>query len=278
EEPGYWPVGQLFTALGARVAAVPVDSEGLVVDELPASARLVYVTPSHQFPLGMTMSGRRRRALLRWAQRHDAAVIEDDYDTEFRYVDRPLEPLQALDDTGRVIYVGSFSKSFSPSVRLGFAVVPPPLVEAVATLRQMIDWHPPTATQAALAGFIEDGLLDKHLRRCRRAYSERRDLLTEALAGPLSAYLTAGPSNAGLHIAAFLRPGLDEDAVQRSALSQGVRTLGLQHTFRTGPPRSGLLLGFSALSAANLPAALRGLARALSAPAADARGRTRVPA
>jgi GntR family transcriptional regulator / MocR family aminotransferase len=265
EEPGYWPVGQLFAALGARVAAVPVDSEGLIVDRLPPSARIVYVTPSHQFPLGMTMSMPRRRALLRWAQHHDAAVIEDDYDTEFRYVDRPLEPLQALDDAGRVIYVGSFSKSFSPAVRLGFAIVPPPLVEPIAALRQIIDWHPPTAMQAALGGFIADGLLDKHLRRSRRAYTERHDLLAEALSGRLSRYLTAGPANAGLHITAYLRPGASEDEVRLSALRQGIRTMGLQHTFRASPPQPGLLLGFGAVSATALPTAIRALEEILAA-------------
>ena len=141
EDPGYTPAVRLFGALGARVVGVPVDDQGLVVDLLPPAARIVYVTPSHQYPLGMTMSMPRRRALLRWAERHDAAVIEDDYDTEFRYVDRPLEPLQALDADGRVVYIGSFSKNFSPSVRLGFAVAPQPLAEPIAALRQLIDSH-----------------------------------------------------------------------------------------------------------------------------------------
>lgn len=271
EDPGYPPVGRLFAALGARVAAVPVDGEGLIVDRLPPSARIVYVTPSHQFPLGMTMSMPRRRALLRWAQEHDAAVIEDDYDTEFRYVDRPLEPLQALDDAGRVIYVGSFSKTFSPAVRLGFAVVPPSLAGPVAALRQLIDWHPPAAMQAALAGFIEDGLLDKHLRRCRRAYAERRGLLAEAISGPLSAYLTAGTANAGLHITTYLRPGLNEDAVRRSARRQGIRTMGLQRAFLASPPQPGLLLGFGAIPATALPAAVRTLEEIMAAHAAEAR-------
>lgn len=122
EEPRYRPVRLLFAALGAKVVGVPVDEQGLIVRLLPPSARIVYVTPSHQFPLGMTMSMLRRNALLRWAENNDAAVIEDDYDTEFRYVDRPVEPLQALDRSGRVVYVGSFSKTLSPAVRLGFAV------------------------------------------------------------------------------------------------------------------------------------------------------------
>jgi GntR family transcriptional regulator/MocR family aminotransferase len=257
ENPGYVPVARLFSALGAEVVGVPVDDQGLVVDLLPPTARIVYVTPSHQYPLGMTMSTPRRRALLRWAQRHDAAIIEDDYDTEFRYVDRPLEPLQALDANGRVVYVGSFSKTFSPSIRLGFTVVPQPLAEPIAALRQLIDWHPPTAMQTALAGFIEDGLLDKHIRRSKRGYAERYHLLAEALAGPLADHLEARAPNAGLHVAAVLREGLSEDEVLQDAAGAGIAMSGLRDCFHSGPAQPGLLIGFGAVSAADLPAALR---------------------
>ena len=264
EDPGYTPAVRLFGALGARVVGVPVDDQGLVVDLLPPAARIVYVTPSHQYPLGMTMSMPRRRALLRWAERHDAAVIEDDYDTEFRYVDRPLEPLQALDADGRVVYIGSFSKNFSPSVRLGFAVAPQPLAEPIAALRQLIDWHPPLATQTALAGFIDDGLLDKHIRRSRRVYAERHHILTEALSGPLAGHLKAGTPNAGLHVAALLREGLCEKEVLRAAARHGIVTSGLSDCFHTGPAQSGLLIGFGTVSSTGLQAALRTLGRILA--------------
>ena len=265
EDPGYLPVVRLFTALGARVTGVPVDDQGLVVGRLPSSARIVYVTPSHQFPLGMTMSMPRRRALLAWAERHDAAVIEDDYDTEFRYVDRPLEPLQALDRNGRVVYVGSFSKTFSPAVRLGFALVPPTLAEPIAALRQLIDWHPPAVMQAALAGFIDDGLLDTHIRRGRRIYAERHGLLTEALTGPLAGHLTALTTNAGLHIATLLRVRLGEDKVIQAAADRGIGMMGLQHFFHTSPPQQGLLLGFGAVRTTDLPAALHTMGGILAA-------------
>src|SRR5215471_9046402 len=264
EDPGYLPVVRLLAALGATVVGVPVDDQGLVVDALPPSARIVYVTPSHQFPLGMTMSMPRRRALLAWAERHDAAVIEDDYDTEFRYVDRPLEPLQALDHNGRVVYVGSFSKTFSPAVRLGFALVPAPLGEPIAALRQFIDWHPPTLMQTALAGFIDDGLLDRHIRRSRRVYAERHGLLTQALSGSLGGHLTALPSNAGLHIATILRDGLRENEALLAAARHGIATVGLTDYFHTFPARHGLLLGFGAVSTTDLPAALRTLGVALA--------------
>ncbi len=264
EDPGYTPAVRLFGALGARVVGVPVDDQGLVVDLLPPAARIVYVTPSHQYPLGMTMSMPRRRALLRWAERHDAAVIEDDYDTEFRYVDRPLEPLQALDADGRVVYIGSFSKNFSPSVRLGFAVAPQPLAEPIAALRQLIDWHPPIATQTALAGFIDDGLLDKHIRRSRRVYAERHHILTEALSGSLAGHLKARTPNAGLHVAALLREGLCEKEVLRAAARHGIVTSGLSDCFHTGPAQSGLLIGFGTVSSTGLQAALRTLGRILA--------------
>ena len=264
EDPGYVPAARLFEAIGARVVGVPVDDQGLIVDLLPPSARMVYVTPSHQYPLGMTMSMPRRRALLRWAEQHDAAVIEDDYDTEFRYVDRPLEPLQALDANGRVVYVGSFSKTFSPSVRLGFAVVPRPLVQPIIALRQLIDWHPPVAMQTALAGFIQDGLLDKHIRRSRRVYAERHHILTEAISGPLAGHLTARASNAGLHVAATLREGLGEKEVLQAAARHGIAIAGLRDCFHTRPPQSGLLIGFGAVSTIELPAALRMLDRTLA--------------
>jgi len=264
EDPGYVPVVRLFGALGARVVGVPVDDQGLVVDQLPPDARIVYVTPSHQYPLGMTMSMPRRRALLRWAERRDAAVIEDDYDSEFRYVDRPLEPLQALDASGRVVYVGSFSKTFSPSVRLGFAVVPRPLAEPVAALRQLIDWHPPTALQTALAGFIDDGLLDKHIRRNRRVYAERAHIVIEALSGPLAGHLKPLAPNAGLHVAALLADGLREHEVLQAAARNGVVTSGLHDCYHTVPAQEGLLIGFGAVTTTGLAAALRILDRILA--------------
>jgi GntR family transcriptional regulator / MocR family aminotransferase len=264
EDPGYVPAARLFRALGATVAGVPVDDEGLVVDLLPSAARIVYITPSHQYPLGMTMTMPRRQALLRWAEQRNAAIIEDDYDTEFRYVDRPLEPIQRLDEHGRVVYASTFSKSLDPSIRLGFAVVPGPLVGPALALRQCTDWHPPLAAQKALASFIEDGLLEKHTRRCKSVYAERRRILTDALSGPLARHLTALPSSAGLHIAAALRDGLSDAEIVRAAGDQGLALFGLRNCYHACPGRDGLLLGFGAISTADLPGALRTLGGVLA--------------
>jgi GntR family transcriptional regulator/MocR family aminotransferase len=141
EDPGYPLVRRLLGSLGARVRSVPVDHEGLIVDALPRRARLVYVTPSHQYPLGMSMTLPRRRALLEWAERNDAAIVEDDYDSEFRFRERPIESLQTLDASGHVIYIGSFSKTMLPTLRLGFVVTPPSLRAAVHRAKQVTDWH-----------------------------------------------------------------------------------------------------------------------------------------
>ena len=165
EEPGYPPPRLLFQSYGARVTPVRVDAQGLDVAKLPDDARLVYVTPSHQFPLGMPMSHARRAALLAWAERRNAVIIEDDYDSEFRFGGRPVEPLRMLDTTGRVIYVGSFSKTLLPTLRLGFIVAPPSLRDAVRKAKFVADWHTATTTQSALAAFIDSGGFARHIRK-----------------------------------------------------------------------------------------------------------------
>jgi GntR family transcriptional regulator / MocR family aminotransferase len=263
EDPGYLPVVRLLRSLGARVIGVPVDEQGLVVDRLPPAARIVYLTPSHQYPLGAVLSLARRRELLGWAARHGAAILEDDYDSEFRHVDRPLEPIHRLDDSGRVVYVGSFSKVLSPELRLGFAVVPPSLAGPVTALRQLIDWHPPILTQLALAGLLEDGTVDRHLRRAGRIYSQRYQIVRAALAGPLNPWLSALPAQAGLHLAALLPGPGDEEKVLAAAAARGIATTGLSQYFHDRPAEDGLVIGFGGIDAAELPAALGELRGAL---------------
>ncbi|MCW2632403.1 MAG: PLP-dependent aminotransferase family protein, partial [Pseudonocardia sp.] len=263
EDPGYPPPHRAFASLGARVVGVPVDAEGLVVDALPADAKLVYVTPSHQFPLGMTMSLSRRQALLDWAERADACILEDDYDSELRYAGRPLEPLHNLDHTGRVLYVSSFSKVLLPTLRLGFLVAPPPLHRAFRTAKHVADWHTEVPVQAAAANFIETGELLRHVRRMRAVYAQRRQLVLSALAGELGEYLEPIPSSAGLHLAAMLRRHGDDQAVARLAAVAGVAVQPLSIFSTSAQPPVGLMLGYGAVPTDRIDEGLDQLLRCL---------------
>jgi GntR family transcriptional regulator/MocR family aminotransferase len=264
EEPGYTPVRETFAQAGAVLAPVPVDEEGLIVDAIPPEASIVYVTPSHQFPLGAAMSTARRHALLAFAERADAVVIEDDYDGEFRFEARPLDALQTLDRTGRVIYVGTFSKCLSPHLRLGFAVCPPWALNAMARAKQLSDWNCAVADQEILADFIAEGHLGRHVRRMRKIYGERRRLLLAGLHGLCSNWLTPLPAMAGLHIAARLRDGLDADRIAGRALSEGmeIRTIGSFATSRE--TMQGFVLGYGAESEEVIVTATQRLAAILA--------------
>ncbi|HEX6309524.1 MAG TPA: PLP-dependent aminotransferase family protein [Longimicrobiales bacterium] len=261
EDPGYPLTQRALRAYGCTVVGVPVDEEGVVVDAVPGTARLIHVTPSHQYPLGMTLSMRRRRALLEWAGRHDAAIIEDDYDSEFRYHGRSLEPLQCLDDTGRVLYVGSFSKVMLPTLRLGFVVAPAPLCDALRKAKYLADWHTPAPIQTAAAAFIDDGLLSHHIRRMRRAYAERHDRIVQLLARDFSGLLTPLPSYGGLHLAALLAEGYDtgDHVVAERALARGVAVFPLSYHYLSTPPRHGFLFGYGAIAAGDIEEGLRRL-------------------
>ena len=264
EEPGYPPVVALLRSQGLDVHGVPVDASGIIVDAIPHGVRFVYVTPSHQFPLGVVMSRRRRLELLQWAGAHGAAIVEDDYDSEFRYTARPLEPLQLLDRDGRVIYVGTFSKSLSPALRVGFLIAPPPLLPALMAVRQAVDWCPPLPTQGALTHFIADGYLDRHLRKARRVYTQRHQLMRAALDRRLPAAYRLVPATAGLHFT-VLGPGDPDDPALEAALSQhGLLTASLRRTYASRPVQSGLVLGFACLPNQNLDPAVQALGAVLA--------------
>ena len=260
EEPGYIPPRQLFTSLGARVLGVPVDRDGLVVDALPADTRLVYVTPSHQLPTGVPMSLARRMALLSWAKRHDAAILEDDYDTEFRYTGRPLEPLHSLDRSGRVLYLGSMSKVLLPTLRIGFLVAPPSLRHALRAAKFVTDWHTNLPIQAALAEFIDSGGLARHVRRMRAVYRTRHELIDSALAGPLARWLELVPAHAGLHASAYLRHGDADDLtrLRKDCAEAGVGFFEFGQV-AAGVTRPGLLLGYGAIATDRIAEGLRRL-------------------
>ena len=253
EDPGYLPPRLLFASLGARVHGVPVDEQGLVVEALPRKTRLVYLTPSHQYPLGVTMSLPRRLNLLAWAARNNAAIIEDDYDSEFRFEGRPLEPLHTLDTSGRVIYVGSFSKTLLPTLRLGFVVSPRSCTPAVHKAKYVTDWHTSMLAQAVLARFIDSGGFARHIRKIARVYAARHKMITSILAHDFADHLEVIPSAAGLHVAAVGRDASDGriNAVVRRASDYGVGIQELSR-FAVEAPRPGLVVGYGAIPTARI--------------------------
>jgi GntR family transcriptional regulator/MocR family aminotransferase len=222
EYPGYSMARWVFLAQGAKVVDIPVDREGLMVRSLPRNAKLVFTTPSHQFPTSVVMSYSRRVALLEWARSRGAAIVEDDYDSEFRFEGRPLESLQSMDPEA-AIYVGTFSKSLFPGLRIGFMVPPQPLRATLVTAKHLTDWHSPLLPQAAVAAFISDGHFGRHIRKVRRLYSDRRNRLIGELQRCLSDSLAILPSGTGLHLAATLKQQVPADALAAAALSAGIR-------------------------------------------------------
>ena len=255
ENPGYVAPRHLFTSFGAEVVSVPVDSEGIVVDALPDNARIVYVTPSHQFPLGMPMSLPRRTALLDWAERTGAVVLEDDYDSEFRFGGRPIEPLQNLDRAGRVIYIGSLSKVLMPVLRLGFLIAPASLRPALTAAKYVSDWQSARPLQAALAEFIDEGLLARHIRRSRREYQARHELIMTVLRSDFADVLELVPSMAGLHLSGYLVGDLDDRRVWKSAKRVEVGVYPLS----AFGGRSGLVIGYGAIQQSRIAEGLRRL-------------------
>jgi GntR family transcriptional regulator/MocR family aminotransferase len=268
EEPGYPGAGSALRAAGARVVPVPVDPEGLDVAfgaRRSADARLVYVTPSHQYPLGVPMSLPRRLALLEWARVARAWVIEDDYDSEFRYGERPTPCLHGLDVDGRVIYVGSFSKTLFPALRLGFLIVPPDLQEGLVAARAAADQHPPTLDQAVLADFIGEGHFARHLRRMRVAYRERLEALTAAAERFCRGVLRVRPVRTGLHAIADL-DGVEAERVSREAAARGVEAAPLAAYYAgRSQPVNALVLGFGAARPDASSRAIERLAAAIQA-------------
>jgi GntR family transcriptional regulator/MocR family aminotransferase len=275
EEPGYAGARGALTAAGARIVPVPVDEDGLDVGagiRRARDARLAYVTPSHQFPLGVVMSLRRRLALLNWASAAEAWVVEDDYDSEFRYGARPVPCLHGMDLDGRVIYMSTFSKTVFPTLRLGFLVVPPDIVDRFVVARRALELQPPVLNQAVLAEFIADGHYDRHLRRMRAAYRERLEGLTAAAARYCSGALSLRPVRTGMHAVADLA-GASDDAVAREAFARGVEAMPLSLYFATPPTANGLLFGFGAVRPEDSAEGMRRLAASIDAVRATERQR-----
>jgi GntR family transcriptional regulator / MocR family aminotransferase len=266
EEPGYPPTRAVLVAAGARPVAVPVDDEGLSVAlgrRLEPAARLIAVSPSHQFPLGITMSLQRRLELLDWARAAGGFVLEDDYDSEYRYAGRPLAALQGLDRDGRVIYVGTMSKVMFPGLRVGYMVVPEQLIDAFLAVRALVDAHPSSIAQAALVDFIGEGHLAAHIRRMRALYAERQALLVGAIRERLGERLAVAPSAAGMHLVGWLPRGAEDRAIANAAAEAGVEAPALSSYYHEPAPARGLLLGYAGVPGPTIGPAVARLALAI---------------
>jgi GntR family transcriptional regulator / MocR family aminotransferase len=277
EDPGYGGAARAFSAVGARLVPVPVDAEGLVIDRRRLQgARLVYTTPAHQYPLGVTMSVARRLSLLRWAWSSGAVLFEDDYDGEFRYQGRPIPALQGLEPDAPVMLAGSFGKVLFPALRLGYLVLPTGLVERVAALRSATVRHPPVLDQAVLAAFVEEGHLGRHVRRMREVYAERLGVLQESAADALGSLLVLSPVEAGLQTAGLLGPGLRARPIVAAAAMEGVEVTELGREWRGDFRREGLQLGFAAVPPEEIRRGVTVLARVLESARKRGRGRPRI--
>jgi len=274
EDPGYGGARSVFHSAGARIVPVPVDDEGMVIREGIARAphaRLAYVTPSHQYPLGSVMSVERRRELLDWADSNQSWIIEDDYDSEFRYSGRPQPALQGMaGDPNRVIYVGTFSKVLFPSLRLGYLVVPDELVDAFLAARAVSDRHQSTLDQAVLADFITEGHFMRHLRRSRVAYAERQACMIERLGQETPGLISASEDPAGMSLVGWLPPGISDVSVSERLASVGIYAPPLSYFSISHPHSGALLLGYTGFS----PARIKFGTRKLGATVREAFGRS----
>jgi GntR family transcriptional regulator/MocR family aminotransferase len=266
EDPGFVGARGALLGAGATLIPVPVDADGMVVSAGVArcpEARLAYVTPSHQYPLGVAMNLARRLELLDWARRAGAWILEDDYDSEFRFTGRPLSSLQGLDRQGRVVYMGTFSKVLFPALRLAYLVAPPGLIDAFVSALALAGGSPPSHPQAILADFFAEGHFLRHIRRMRALYAERQDAIVVAAERELGGLLEIVPSETGLQVMGWLREGIDDQDASRWAEAAGVVAPPLS-SYRLEPSsRQGLLLGYAAHSERQIRESVKQLATAL---------------
>ncbi|MBX4874096.1 PLP-dependent aminotransferase family protein [Rhizobium bangladeshense] len=267
EDPAYPGLTAILDDLGVRTYRLPVDAQGMDVErglELCREARAAFVTPSHQYPIGMPLSMARRNALITWADKNRAWIVEDDYDSELRYAGHPFPSMQGLRPS-RVIYLGTLSKILFPSLRLGYVIAPPPLVEAFAGARAILDRHSPTAEQHVLAAYISEGYFEAHIRRIRALYAERRNILLAALERALPQGCHVQPSDQGMHVLLWLPERADDVQLAARALSAGLAVRAISPMYAAQPARPGLMLGFGGFPQEKLEAAAGELARLLQA-------------
>jgi GntR family transcriptional regulator/MocR family aminotransferase len=266
EDPGYFGATIAFGNAGAQIMPVPLDEQGLSVSSglrTSRHAKGAYVTPAHQFPLGMTMSLERRMSLLKWAFDTGAFIIEDDYDSEYRFGGRPVAALQSLDRNSTVIFIGSFNKLLFPSLRIGYVVLPPSLVDLFLAFRYRTDFHNLSADQAVLCDFIADGHLGRHLRRMRDLYASRLAALIDGSKQFLKGSLEISGVRAGLYTTAFLKNGMTSWQAEKAAATRGIEVVALDRYTLKSPDPKGVLLGFAAFDEAMIRAGLIKLAAAL---------------
>ena len=268
EEPGYRLQRSVLAAAGCRLIPVSVDNEGMNVSEglrNRRKARAAFVTPSHQYPLGVTMSASRRLQLLNWAQDAGAWVVEDDYDSEYRYESLPIASLHGLDVNARVIYIGTFSKVMFPSLRLGYLVIPPDLVERFAAVRHVMDIFPPYLYQEVLTDFINEGHFARHLRKMRQIYSEKRKVLFESLQNEFDSGIEVLGAEAGMHLTITLPAGVSDSEIATKAARRGLWLWPLSPSYSGDKPRHGFILGFGSIPIDQIHRNVRLLRNVLSA-------------
>ncbi len=268
EDPGYPGARHAFSAAGARIVPIAVDGEGMIISRGARHSgrpRLVYVTPSHQCPLGTTMSLPRRLELLSLARRTNAWIVEDDYDSEYRYFSQPVVSLRSLDRDGRVIYVGTLSKSLSPSLRIGYVIVPGDLVDSFTRARASVDRQPAGIDQAVAAEFVSQGHLERHIRQTRKLYLERQRVLLQAIESELGDVLEAGRTDAGMYLVAWLKAGILDTTAAQAAARLGLGVMPLSQFAVKPLVRGGLVLGYGAFATEEIRDGVRRLAQALRA-------------
>jgi GntR family transcriptional regulator/MocR family aminotransferase len=263
ENPSYQGTTEVLRAAAARLLPVSVDQHGLDPGRLPSSARIVFVTPSHQFPTGAILPLARRLALLDWAKRRNAVVVEDDYDGEFRYEGQLLESLQGLDRDSRVIYIGTFSRTVFSALRIGYLIVPKSLVPAFAAAKWLCDRHTPSLEQKTLAEFISSGMYERYLRRVRRRNTSRREALLDSVGKYLGDRVEVTGAAAGAHIVMWPRRRIAEDAAIAAAASRGVGVYAISPYYLKRPTRTGILLGYSRMTESNIREGIRRLGKVL---------------
>ena len=263
EDPNYQGTSEILRAAGAHLLPIELDQDGLDPRKLPLVARIAFVTPSHQFPTGAILPLDRRIALLEWAKRANAVIVEDDYDGEFRYDGQPLESLQGLDREGRVIYIGTFSRTIFSALRIGYLVAPKGLLDAFVAAKWLCDRHTATLEQETLAEFISSGIYERYLRRMRRKNAARRTALLEAISLYLRDRVEVRGDGAGAHVVLWPRRRISEQALISEAAARGVGVYGISGYCIRKSARTAIMLGYSQMNETQIRAGIRRLAEVL---------------